>query len=183
MSVNQQPLLSSEPHLAREPLVVGLGSPGRGDDAVGLSVARAVGALGLGRVRVVEQEDPTALLDLWAGCELAVVVDAVHAGCPPGALVTVETGCAQAPLPEGAWALPGQGGTHAFGLGATVELARALHRLPRRVVVVGIEAAAFEHGQPLSVPVAGAVAAAVDAVVSVLREGATWAEECPDDDG
>jgi hydrogenase maturation protease len=154
----------------REPLLVGLGSPDRGDDAVGPAVARAVAALGLPGVRVVEHEDPTALVDLWTGRALAVVVDAVCSGAAPGSLVVLETGTDDLRLPESAWAATGRGGTHGFGLAAAVELARALGRLPRRMVVVGVEATRFDHGEPLSEPVARAVGRAVEVAGRLLSE-------------
>ncbi|HEX5087233.1 MAG TPA: hydrogenase maturation protease [Nocardioides sp.] len=156
------------------PLVVGLGRADRGDDAVGGAVARAVArrveAAGLPGVLVVEHEDPTALLDLWVGRDPVVVVDAVCSGTPPGTVRRLETGARASRLQEGAWSATGRGGTHAFGLAAAVELARALHRLPARLVVVGIEAVGFEYGAPLSGPVAAAVPAAAEEVVSVLEE-------------
>jgi hydrogenase maturation protease len=151
-------------------LLVGLGSHDRGDDAVGPVVARAVSALRLPGVEVVEHEDPTALIDLWAGRPLVVVVDAVCSGGRPGSLVVLETGVGETALPESAWAATGRGGTHAFGLAAAVELARALGRLPGRVVVIGVEAAGFEVGEPLSTPVALAVGRAVAVVTSLLRD-------------
>jgi hydrogenase maturation protease len=150
------------------PLVVGLGSVDRGDDAVGPVVARAVGALGIAGVRVVEHEEPTSLLDVWAGHDVVVVVDAVRSGRPIGTLRHFETGQGRPALPESAWAGTGWGGTHDFGVGRMVELARALRRLPGRLVIVGIEAGRFDHGAPLSPAVAEAVDRAVSEVVSVL---------------
>lgn len=155
-------------------LVVGLGSPDRGDDAVGGDVARAVAALALPDVEVVEHEDPTDLIELFSDWSLVVVVDAarsdtpsgaVRSGTPSGAVRVLETGVGGEPLPQSAWAGTGRAGTHAFGVAAAVELARALRRLPPRVVLVGVEAAAFDHGAPLSPQVAAAVPEAVDAVV------------------
>ncbi len=150
------------------PLVVGLGSVDRGDDAVGPAVARAVGALGIVGVRVVEHEDPTSLLDLWAGHDVVVVVDAVRSGRPVGTVRHLETGERRPAMPESAWAGTGWGGTHDFGVGRMVELARALRRLPARLVIVGIEASSFDHGVPLSPAVAEAVDRAVSEVVAVL---------------
>lgn len=147
-------------------LVVGLGSVDRGDDAAGPVVARAVAALELPGVEVVEHEDPTDLLELWSGRHTVVVVDAVRSGAEPGTLHILKTGPNGARLvPGAAWA--GKGGTHAFGLPAAVDLARALGRLPREVFVVGIEAGRFDHGSPLSPPVAAAVAPAVDTVTEL----------------
>ncbi|MGB8649776.1 MAG: peptidase M52, partial [Mycobacteriales bacterium] len=69
-----------------------------------------------------------------------------------------------------AWAATGRAGTHALGLAAAVELARVLDRLPRRLVVVGVEAADFAHGAPLSAPVAAAVDHAAAAVTALVAE-------------
>ncbi len=67
---------------------------------------------------------------------------------------------------------PGPAGTHGFGLAGTIELARALDRLPERVVVVGIEAVGFENGSPVSPVVHAAIPGAVDTVLLAV-EGAT----------
>jgi hydrogenase maturation protease len=151
-------------------LVIGLGSVERGDDAVGPEVARAVAAGVLPEVRVIEHVDPTALLDLWAGHDLGVVVDAVCSNGAAGAVHQLETGEGAPPLPQRAWSGAGRGGTHAFGLAAAVELARALHRLPPRLVVIGVEAASFEYGDPLTAPVAAAVPVAAARVLAVLAD-------------
>ncbi len=149
-------------------LVIGLGSPDRGDDAVGLLVARRVALLGLPGVAVVEHEDPTGLIDLWGGSDLTVVVDAVRSGAPAGTLMIMEAGADADPLTEHAWDRTGRGGTHAFGLAAAVELARALHRLPARLVLVGVEVAAVEHGAALSAPVQSALDVAAMAIRTVV---------------
>ena len=155
---------------ASGPLVVGLGRSDRGDDGVGAAVARAVAALALPGVDVREALDPTDLVALWEGRTCAVVVDAVRSGRLPGTLMVLEVGAGAAPLPESAWAGSGRGSTHALGLAAAVELARVLHRLPQRVRVVGVEAAAFDHGSGLTPAVAEVVPAAVDAVITALQQ-------------
>ncbi len=152
------------------PLVVGIGSPDRGDDAVGPIVARRVADLGLPDVRVIVHEDPTDLVVSMTGANPVVVIDAVHSPqSQPGELIVLETGEGVAPLPEDAWARTGRGGTHAFGLASAVELARALKRLPPKVVLIGIAAGGFEHGEPLTPPVAAAVEPAATAAADVLR--------------
>jgi len=151
-------------------LVVGLGSPDRGDDAVGLHVARGVAALRDPRVEVVEHGDPTDLVQLWRDRERVVVVDAVRSAgdVAPGTLTLLETGAGRDPWTGGAWEQTGRGGTHAFGLATAVELARALHRLPGHLTVLGVEAAGFAQGAPLSPPVAAAVPAAVGAALDAV---------------
>jgi hydrogenase maturation protease len=153
-------------------LVVGLGSPERGDDAVGPVVAQRFAGLRVPGIRVVERADPTTLVELWDGgggrAELAIVVDAVRSNQPPGSLTVLETGSQCPAIPDDSWATTGRGGARAFGVAASVELARTLHRLPRRVVLIGVEAASFERGAPLSAPVAEAVGPAIDAMIGLL---------------
>jgi hydrogenase maturation protease len=151
------------------PLVVGLGSPDRGDDAIGPVVARAVEGLGLAGVRVAVHEDPTALFHLWANVTCVVVVDAIMSGTVPGTVVIREVGDGSDALPDSAWAQTGRGGTHAFGLATAVEMARTLGRLPAHVTLVGIEAESFDHGEGLTPRVAGAIDSAVEAVRTVLE--------------
>ncbi|HSK55256.1 MAG TPA: hydrogenase maturation protease [Jiangellales bacterium] len=154
-------------------LVVGLGNRDRGDDAVGPLVAGRVAEQLAGHeaARVVEHEDPAALLESWEGADLTVVVDAVRTGGEPGAVVVLEAGAGAEPLTEQPWTGPGRGGTHAFGLAAAVELARVLDRLPPRLVVVGVEGACWETGAGLSAPVAAACPRAVAAVLQMVRSG------------
>lgn len=151
-------------------IVVGLGAPDRGDDAVGPTVAREVAAVLVQRpvpgAEVVEREDPTALIDVWSGAELTVVCDAVRSGSPPGTLHVMRTGRDLPPLTPGHVQ---EAGSHDFGLASAIELARALGRLPENVVVVGVEARSFEWGEPLSRAVADAVPSAVAEVMALLR--------------
>ncbi len=149
-------------------LVIGLGRQDRGDDAVGPEVARRVAALGLPDVRVLEREDPADLLDAWQGHDVVVLVDAVRSGAPPGTLHVLDAGAATDVLGSGAWAATGRGGTHALGVGQVVGLARALGRLPDRLVLIGVEAEGFDHGAPLSTRTRDAVPDAAAAVVSAL---------------
>jgi hydrogenase maturation protease len=162
-------------------LVVGLGSPDRGDDAAGPLVAAAIARTAADRalvgVHVVEREDPTALVDLldpatpadaWAA---AVIIDAVRSGAAPGTVTILDVGPGAHDLRSlGARLDPGPAGTHGFGLAGAIELARALDRLPPQVVVVGIEAVGFEHGAPLSAPVRAAIPAAADAALGRIEE-------------
>ena len=68
------------------------------------------------------------------------MADAVSSGAEPGFVHRFDAGAA--PLPAG---LAGPS-THALGLPEAVELARALGRLPERLLVFGIEGARFEAG-------------------------------------
>lgn len=148
------------------PLVVALGDPCRADDGVGPVVARDVAALRLPGVTVVEHREPADLLDLWADREPVVVVDAVRSGAPPGTVHAVDVTADGGVLPTGR--RPSAAGTHGVGLAEVVALARALGRLPGRLVVVGVEGVSSARGGPLTPAVAAAVPEAVRAVRDVL---------------
>jgi len=124
-------------------MVIGVGNPWRRDDAAGLAVAgRLRGRLAGTEVRECEGE-PAGLIDAWEG--------AVSSGAPPGTVHRIDAG---------GRALPAdlfRASTHHLGLADAVELARALGRLPARVVFYGIEGESFDAGQGLTTDVAGAV--------------------------
>ncbi len=147
-------------------MVVGLGNADRGDDAVGLDVARRVLALSPSGVDVVATDDPASLLDLWAVADDVVVVDAIVSHRDPGTVVLVDVGATG--LTGHGWSV---GGSHALGLGAAVELSRALGRLPARLVLVGVEVGSTERGSELTAAVSAAVDTAARAALAVLEEG------------
>jgi hydrogenase maturation protease len=141
--------------------IVGVGNPWRSDDGAGLAVARALRGTIPG-VDVLEREgEPAALIDAWDGADAAWVVDAVASGAAPGTIHRFDA--TDGALPA---ALFGAS-THHLGLADAVELARALGRLPGRLVVVGIEGASFDAGATLTPAVATAVA---EAAALVRRE-------------
>jgi hydrogenase maturation protease len=133
-------------------VVVGVGHPARGDDAAGLEVARLVRAGG------VMAASPIELLTAWEGADEAIVVDAARSGAVPGTVHRFDA--TAGPLPTGLLAAS----THAIGLAEVVELARVLGRLPKRLVVFGIEVADVAPGQPLSPSVAHAVQRIVEEI-------------------
>ena len=135
-------------------LVIGIGNPDRGDDAVGLAVARRVRDAAPADVTVAELDgDQLKLLDAWDGADEVYVVDAVCSGGRPGATYRFD---ASGPLGTRF----AHRGTHTFSLAEVIELARALRRLPTRLAGYGIEAATFTLGAGLS-PEAEAAAGAV----------------------
>ncbi len=126
--------------------LIGIGNPDRGDDAAGWEVAGRVTSWEVSRLTA----GSLALIDMWGDEDDVVIVDAMKSGAEPGTVVRIDGIAAR--LPPGAFA-----STHAFGPGAVVELARQLDRLPRSLVVYGIEAETMEHGATMSAPVAAAV--------------------------
>jgi hydrogenase maturation protease len=144
--------------------VIGVGNRWAGDDSAGLLVAEALRDRVPAGVAVTTHEgEPTALLDLWEGARVAVVVDAITGAGPPGAVHAFDA--TTSPLPA-SFAGPS---THAFSVAQAIELARRLGRLPARVVVVGVEGRRFEAGAAPTPEVEDAIPAGAARVLDVLR--------------
>jgi len=105
-------------------------------------------------------DEPTRLLDAWAGLDTVVVVDAVVTGARPGTLLRVETG--DEPLPRDL----GLASTHAVGVADALELGRTLGLAPRRVVVLGVEGERFGMGDEMT----PGVRASLDSLVAVALD-------------
>lgn len=141
-------------------LVMGFGNWNRGDDAVGLEVARRLRGMVPGHCSVLEVDrDPLSSLDQWDGVELAVIIDAVSSGATPGTIHKFEV--SDQPLPG---RLTGTS-THAFGLRELIELARALGTLPRRMTVLAIEGRNFGVGADMSPECLASIGPAIEALL------------------
>jgi hydrogenase maturation protease len=146
-------------------VVIGVGNPLRGDDAAGVVVAERLRPRVPEGVEVVAcDEEPSRLMDAWEGADSVVLVDTVSSGAPPGTLHRFDAGEVAVP------ARTFRSSTHAIGIAETIELARALGRLPRRVRVYGVEAGGFATGAALTAAVEAAVVPLVAAVLHDLEE-------------
>jgi hydrogenase maturation protease len=156
--------LSAESGRASLPLVIGLGNEHRGDDRSGLDVVRALRPRLKGRARVEEcLSEGLALLDVWCDADRVLVVDAVRSGAPPGTVHRFEPG-------DGSLAGFRTGtSTHGLSLAEACALAKGLGRLPRHLVIYGIEAENFEVGSGLSPPVARGVEEATARILEELE--------------
>lgn len=144
-------------------LVLGLGNDLLGDDGVGLVVARRVRALSIPDTDVVESgEAGLALLELLAGYDSAVIVDAIQTGAAPGAIHRLGRENFDRIIAPSA---------HYAGLPEVFGLADQLGvDMPKQISVIAIEVEdPFSFSESLTPHVARAVPAAVDAVVEVLQ--------------
>jgi hydrogenase maturation protease len=113
-------------------------------------------------VEVLQAEgDGLALLDLMEGADRVILIDAVKSGGHPGTTIRLDLS------KESRWGSLAPCSTHAVGIAEAIDLARTLGRLPKQVILYGIEIDSFEPGAPLSESVRGGS----DIVVAqVLRE-------------
>jgi hydrogenase maturation protease len=146
-------------------VVIGVGNALRGDDGAGLAVVeRLAGRVPAGVALVPCEREPSRLVDAFADAAAAVVVDAVSSSGRVGEVHRFDA--SDGPLPVRVF----RSSTHAFGVGEAVELARALGRLPGRVVVYGVEGAEFAAGAGLTPEVERAVERVAAAVLAELDE-------------
>ena len=148
-------------------LVIGIGNAYRGDDAAGLAVADRIRVTAPPGIEVLRHEgEPVSLIDTWDRARAVYLVDAVSSGGEPGNVYRFDV------TAEPLVARLRPRGTHALGVADTIELARALGRLPRRLVSYGIEGGCFATGASLSPPVREAVAVASERLLAELTPGA-----------
>jgi hydrogenase maturation protease len=147
-------------------VVIGVGNEFRRDDGIGPEVvSRLRGRTTEGVELLVSDGEPTRMIEAWAGAALAVVVDAVLNDRPsPGRrhrFVVDRTG-----LPS-----PRPVSSHGLGPPDAVALARALGRMPERLIVHAVEAADVGLGLGLTPAVAAVVEALTDAVRLDIEAG------------
>ncbi|ETX05225.1 MAG: hypothetical protein ETSY2_24230 [Candidatus Entotheonella gemina] len=110
--------------------VIGIGNDARGDDAVGLEVARRLQHDLPEGVTIREIcGEGLSLLDRWQDTDAVIVIDASYSGAAPGSIHRLEP--LTQPIPKELYLCS----THAFGVGEAIELARTLDQLPSHLVV------------------------------------------------
>jgi len=136
------------------------------DDGVGIRIGRILGELPLPAEVCVELAPHLgfALLDVVAGADCVILVDAMSTGQPPGTCVTL---AGRAIEHYGA----GTSLSHTIGIAELMELAHRLapDRPPATLDFVGVEGASFaDYGMELSPAVEAAIPEGVDAVLRIV---------------
>lgn len=145
--------------------VIGIGNENRGDDGAGLFAAREIREMVPVGIYVLEMgADPAKLIDVWRGARRAYVIDCSAPAGVPGAIRRFAPD--HRPLPSIFSAVS----SHDFGLGAAIELARAMGCLPQRLIVYAIEGGRFDRGSPPQDAVLQAAVVVARAVCEELNE-------------
>ena len=144
----------------RKVLVIGIGNPDRGDDAVGAVVVQALsGRLPADVPVLLRRGDMLGLIEEWAGVDGLVCVDAAAPLGRPGRIHRIDLHARALPrdLPLTS--------SHVLGLAEAIELARTLDLAPQQIIVYAVESASFDSGMPLTPAVAAAARAVADQIV------------------
>jgi hydrogenase maturation protease len=148
-----------------ELILIGIGNPFRGDDALGRVLVRCLREEIPPVVQVVEETGEGAgLLEAWKGAHSVILLDAMQSGAPPGTIQRFDVRAEKLP----AWF--SHSSTHAFGLAEAIELARTLGEMPSQMIVYGIEGQDFSEGRELSSEVAEVLPRVAERVLSEVRE-------------
>jgi len=146
-------------------VIIGIGNEYRRDDAAGLIAARQLNKMRLTGVNIIEASgDGPALMESWKEAQAAILIDAVQSGAEPGTIHCLDLDGITVPASFFRYS------THAFGVAEAIDLARALHRLPPRVILHGIEGKNFDAGIGLSPEVETAVATVVEEIRRMMAD-------------
>ena len=146
-------------------VVIGIGNRFRRDDGAALRVIEMLKDRVPASVLLVESDgEPTRLIDSWTDVELAVVVETVRRGDPPGTVAAVEwegwTGASATTHQEH--------GSHSLGVLEAIALGDAVGRVPGRLRLIGIEPEDLGWGEGLTLQVARGTERAARIVLDYL---------------
>jgi len=147
-------------------ILIGVGNPFRKDDGAGPAVAALVRAKSVPGVRILVRTGEGAdLIECWGPGDDVIIVDAMRSGGEAGTILRIDA-------KEGAFPVEHfKVSSHSFGVAEAVEVARALERLPRSLVVYGIEAAETGDGEGLSGNVDRAVEDCAGRILGEISRG------------
>ncbi len=130
----------------RKPLIIGLGNPLRGDDAVGLEIASALEKnLNSSADFVYCRGNTINLLDIWKDRKSVFLIDAIFSG-------EKETGFLHRfePLQKKIPAVFSRSSTHLMDVSEVIELGQALGNFPEQFILYGIESDHFSLEEDIS---------------------------------
>ncbi len=132
--------------------IIGIGNEFRQDDALGLLCVRKLSELIDQDIDIVENlGEGSSLINQWAPSDNVILVDAIHSDRQAGYIHRFEA------LHQDFPAAISLNSSHAFSISEAINLAKKLDVLPNKLLVYGIEGAAYNQGQGLSDEVTSAL--------------------------
>ncbi len=126
-------------------LIVGVGNPFRGDDSVGILVARFLKRCFGERVKIIGVGfSLDELIQTWGNYDLVILIDAVKSKESPGKIYRLKFGVDEISARLEFFS------THSIGLIEHIEIAKALGKLPRELIIYGIVGKDFDIGGAIS---------------------------------
>jgi len=146
-------------------LVIGVGNEFRGDDAVGIRVARRLAEMALPGITVLEQSGEGAdLMAAWEHANAVLLIDAAQSGAEPGTIYRFDAQETSLPAEHFSFS------SHAFGVAEAIEMARVLGNLPEHFVVYGIEGRNFRTGEGLCHAVEQSIETVIQRLLNEIQQ-------------
>lgn len=145
-------------------LVVGVGNEMRGDDGVGILLAKRIASIGLPSVSVKTlQGDMTELYYIWQDADVVIILDAIDAHLQPGewCLLTESTVATVKQISHQS--------THSISLIQTLEIARTLGMMPPKFYFIGVQIENVDVGKQLSKRVESRLPTIVEQVLQLIQ--------------
>jgi len=146
-------------------ILIGLGNQFRGDDGVGLYIARMVSEQLPEIIEVIDGvPDGYALLDSWDNSSRVYIFDCAVSGKTPGTIFRFDALNKEIPTDyfDGF-------STHSISLVDALKMARVMNRLPRSIIVYGIEGKEYSAGDRLSPEVRQSADKLADVVIREIK--------------
>lgn len=142
-------------------LILGIGNKFRSDDGAGIFAAEKVKELGIDKfeVKIVDGEG-TDIMEAWKGYENVIIIDAVQKNKCAGKIHEVNAN--EQVLKSDFFNYS----SHAFGLAEAINVAKVIHKLPKFLIVYGIEGDHFQFDTKLTTK----VEKAVNKTVQLIKE-------------
>jgi len=146
-------------------LIIGVGNIFRRDDGAGPSCASMVKLKAPAGVKVLIRSGEAAdLLECWGPDDDVVIIDAMKAGLTPGSFKRIDALQAKFPVEDFKFS------SHSFGVAEAVEIGKVLSRLPKSLIVYGIEAGETGDGEGLTPVVSLAVAEVANRILAEINK-------------
>ena len=126
-------------------MLIGVGNEYRSDDGLGIYAAREICRRNIPGVIVVEENGEGAgLMEAWQEYDRVIIVDAINSGEASGSMLRLDALLEEIPARFFHYS------SHAFGVVEAINMARVLNRLPRVLLLYGIEGKQFDVGPGLT---------------------------------
>ncbi len=142
-------------------LILGIGNKFRSDDGAGVAAAEKIKKFGVEKfdVKIIDGEG-TDIMESWKGYDNVIIIDAVQKNGSSGKIY--EINACEEELQSDFFNYS----SHAFGLAEAINVSRVMNKLPKSLIVYGIEGQHFNFDTKLS----GKIEKAVNKTAEMIKE-------------
>jgi hydrogenase maturation protease len=142
-------------------LILGIGNKFRSDDGAGVVAAEKIKKFGIEKfdVKIVDGEG-TEIIETWKGYDNVIIIDAVQENGSAGKIHEINAN--EDALESDFFNYS----SHAFGLAEAINVSRVMNKLPKFLIVYGIEGEHFQFDTKLT----SKIEKAVNKIAAMIKE-------------